>query len=310
MVSSLQRRVKTDRRLETHLFEFAHITAIVVISGLETPMIRSFSLSSGHVQWETLLGSTAGQPPQQLYEPLDLGTKILSNGKGDVIVLSRGHVVNRLDGTTGEVKWTWTLDENVTGSTLVDVVDSPDGLTVISMIQSFASPQLAMTKLNVDTGSVVEQTKPVKINLDSPKDYIVTESTNIHWIDAQSKQIKSASLANVDKPTLSGLKGEYRNIHDIGLSKSGRFAAQHADGSESVITQHEKKPLELTASKTSSRQTILWQKGSTGGQIVQGAFTETGFQVSDRFIFELDPRHRAEATLCNAGDGIRPQGYC
>lgn len=257
-------------------------------------------MSSGHVQWEALLRSNPGQPPQQLYEPLDLGSKIAFTSQGDIIVLSRGHVVNRLDAKTGEIKWTWTSDENVTGSTLVDLVAGGDGLTVISMIQSFASPQLATTKLDMQSGSIVEQTKPVKINLDSPKDYIVTESSNIHWIDSRTRQIKSASLNAIDKQVSSGLKGEYRKIHDIGLTASGVFAAQHADGSEHVISKHDKKPLGLKAFQTRFGQSTLWQKSSAPEQIVQGVQTETGFEVGIQESIRPMTARRAHETMLDS----------
>lgn len=254
--------------------------AVIVISGLGTPVVRSFSLSTGHVQWETLLRSTSGRPAQQLYEPLNLGSKIVFSTEGAVIVLSRGHAVNRLDAKTGEIQWTWSAVENVTGSTQVDLVVGRDGLTVISMIHSFASPQLAITKLDSTTGNIIQETKPVKINLASPKDYIVTESSKIHWIDTTTKQIKSALLENIDKQLPSGLKGTYQKIHDIGLASTGVFAAHNADGSEDLIRKDEKKPLGLQAFKTNFGQTTLWQKSATSDQIVQGAFTEAGFTVS------------------------------
>jgi hypothetical protein len=215
-----------------------------------------------------------------LYEPLNLGSKIMFSTEGDVIVLSRGHAVNRLDAKTGEIKWTWSADENETGSTQVDLVMGQDGLTVISMIQSFASPQLAVTKLDSTTGNIIQETKPVKINLASPKDYIVTESSKIHWIDTTTKQIKSALLENIDKQLPSGLKGTYQKIHDIGLASSGVFAARNADGSEDLVRKDEKKPLALQAFKTEFGQGTLWQKGATSDQIIQGAFTEAGFKVS------------------------------
>lgn len=201
--------------------------------------------------------------------------------EGDVIVLSRGHAVNRLDAKMGEIKWTWSADENVTGSTQVDLVASQGGLTVISMIQSFASPQLAVTKLDSTTGSIIQETKPVKVNLASPKDYIVTESSKIHWIDTTTKQIKSALLESIDKQLPSGLKGTYQKIHDIGLASTGVFAAHNADGSEDLIKKDEKKPLGLQAFKTNFGQATLWQKSATSDQIVQGAFTEAGFTVSN-----------------------------
>jgi hypothetical protein len=212
----------------------ASSTAVLAISGLERSTLRSFSLATGHVQWETLLRSSS-EVPQQLFEPLNLGTKIISLPEGDLIILVGGKSVARVDSRSGETKWTWTSDE-IIGSTQIDVVPGSTDLTVISMIQSFASPQLAITKLSLETGEVTEQARPVQVNLAQPKDYILTGSSRITWIDAQTKQLKSGLVHSLGKAESAGVQGKFQSLRNAGPKIQGRFVAQREDGSEHIVS--------------------------------------------------------------------------
>ena len=212
----------------------ASSTAVLTISGLERSTLRSFSLATGHVQWETLLQSSA-DVPQQLFEPLNLGTKIKSLPGGDLLLLLGGKSVSRVDSRSGETKWTWTSDETV-GSTQIDLAPGSTDLTVISMIQSFASPQLAITKLSLETGEVTEQARPVQVNLTQPKDYILTGSSRITWIDAQTKQLQTGLVHSLGKAEPVGVQGKFQSLRDVGSKMQGRFVAQRENGSEHIVS--------------------------------------------------------------------------
>ena len=209
-------------------------TAVFTISGLERSTLRSFSLATGHVQWETLLRSSS-DVPQQLFEPLNLGTKVVSLPGGDLVVLLGGKTVVRVDSRSGETKWTWNADETI-GSTQIELVPGPTDLTVISMIQSFASPQLAIAKLSLETGEIIEQARPVQVNVAQPKDYILTGSSRITWIDAQTKQLKSGLVHSLGKAESAGVQGKFQSLRDVGFKIQGKFVAQREDGSEHIVS--------------------------------------------------------------------------
>lgn len=90
------------------------VTETITVSGTTKTYIRSLSLSTGHVIWESLLQppATSQDNPPQLHEPLNLGTSIAfasddGKGKGDVLVLSGGEFVTRLERATGKAVWSW-----------------------------------------------------------------------------------------------------------------------------------------------------------------------------------------------------------
>lgn len=76
--------------------------AVLLLSGSSASTARLFSLLSGHLIWEQALHDSLSA---HLTTPVYLGTDAAFTQGGDVVVLSDGRRVSKLNGKTGEVSW-------------------------------------------------------------------------------------------------------------------------------------------------------------------------------------------------------------
>lgn len=80
---------------------------VAVLSGPGGATLRSFDVLKGHLILEKKLHAPESG---QIAEPNHLGTAIAfapSIDHPDIFVLTNGHTIRSVDGTTGEAKWTW-----------------------------------------------------------------------------------------------------------------------------------------------------------------------------------------------------------
>lgn len=78
------------------------ISAVLLLSGPSATTARLFSLLTGHVIWEQQLQAPADA---RLTTPVHLGTDAAFTAKGDIVVLSDGRRVTKLNGKTGDLAW-------------------------------------------------------------------------------------------------------------------------------------------------------------------------------------------------------------
>jgi hypothetical protein len=124
--------------------------------------------------------------------------------------------------------------------------EESDTISILSEIQSYSSPQLGVSVLNVRTGEPTHGDtgiKPLNINLASPSDFIMTFERGsswkdarygLNWIDAKTGELKSVPKVSSKHVTTSG-QGRYTAIKDIGLTEKGVFLAVTANGTVHVV---------------------------------------------------------------------------
>lgn len=98
--------------------EFIRHLALVAISGPGGATLRTFDLTNGDLIAETRLHDpSAGQ----LFDPNDLGAHIAFVEKNDttlapvldVLTLTNGHAVSRIDTSSGRFRWSRTAEEDL-----------------------------------------------------------------------------------------------------------------------------------------------------------------------------------------------------
>ena len=82
-------------------------TVVAALSGVGGSNLRLFDSLEGDLIWERRLHDIR---VGHLSQPKQLGTSItfLGDGNLDMLVLTNGHTLYRLNGATGERLWTWT----------------------------------------------------------------------------------------------------------------------------------------------------------------------------------------------------------
>lgn len=83
-------------------------TVVAAVSGTGGATLRLLDVNTGYLLAERHLHKPeAGR----LFEPETLGTTIVFDEGGDWYILSNAHIVRRIDGETGDVKWVWSAPD-------------------------------------------------------------------------------------------------------------------------------------------------------------------------------------------------------
>ena len=86
------------------------MAVVVTLSGPGGAHLRSYDATTGHLIFDSLLHKPN---TGKLLEPLSIGQDVeFSVDKSpDLFVLTNAYTVRRVNGITGETKWTWMSDD-------------------------------------------------------------------------------------------------------------------------------------------------------------------------------------------------------
>lgn len=128
----------------------------------------------------------------------------------------------------------------------------PNAILIFSLIQSFASPQLAYISLDLTTGTPSSHTPTIQAlpaNIAKPEDFIVT-ANGLAWVENDKGQLRSLSINNSGKlsteprtfpRTFKGTEKDtftptsYTSLKPISLSSRNYFLALLSDDAADLI---------------------------------------------------------------------------
>ncbi|KAF8625878.1 hypothetical protein AX15_005151 [Amanita polypyramis BW_CC] len=206
---------------------------ITTLSGQGGATLRSFDVSTGHLVSERRL-----HPPSEGIgsQPQQFGNSVayVVDKPDDLLVLTNGHKVSYIDGTTGGTGWTWAAPDQTSLILYTKLFSTPDAIYVIGVSKSITSYILHITTLS-STGQVLNEVDvPSKI-VNPITDVVPLFSHVLHqykpriaWLE--DGQIKSKALTPDLKHPLEEVKGlAFDRILDVGLGDYGYFVALKRD---------------------------------------------------------------------------------
>ncbi|KZT21772.1 DUF1620-domain-containing protein [Neolentinus lepideus HHB14362 ss-1] len=221
---------------------------VAALSGPGGATLRSFSALTGSLLLETRLHDPSSG---HLSEPIDVGTALAlqatESSQPDIIVLTDGHSVRRIDGATSEMKWGWTSADQTSLVIYTKLVATPSTIYLIGLAKSIKSNTLHITSLSAATGEVIEDVSVPSHIADGPGDVIPLTSSSdavprLAWFDRGVIRSMLLTPDLKDKPA-STKEARYRRIIDIGLGEGhGMFLAIQGDGSSRVFRIDEEGP--------------------------------------------------------------------
>jgi hypothetical protein len=262
--------------------------AVLLLSGPSATTARLFSLLSGHLVWEQTLHEIG---TARLTTPVHLGTDATFTSDGDVVILSDGRRVSKLDGKTGVVSWS--LD--APGAGYVSQFEPADSRStilfkqlhvtgksvhVLALTSSFATQTLTTLTLSLDNSVPLNDLMSISSSVRAPSDVVIAASANegeakIVW--HESGRIRSVLLkADGTLSTSHDLKpksGRYAKLLNVGSRPWGFVLAQLEDGSVDVIDVR-KVPtvLESFEHSVSTQRHQYADKGGPPRQVAFGLF--------------------------------------
>lgn len=87
-----------------------HVIVVVTLSGPGGSHLRSYDAATGHLIFDSLLHMPN---TGRLFEPPNIGqdVKFSVDKSSDLFALTNAYTVRRVDGLTGETKWTWRSED-------------------------------------------------------------------------------------------------------------------------------------------------------------------------------------------------------
>ncbi|OBZ74558.1 ER membrane protein complex subunit 1 [Grifola frondosa] len=218
-----------------------HEDVVAAMSGPGGATLRVFDVMAGHLLLEKRLHTLESG---RLFEPSTLGTAIefgSSTSKNDMFVLTNGHILRRIDGSTGEIRWGWTSPDQTSLVVYFRIFATPSTVYLVGLTKSFASYTLHVTTISSDSGELVADADFPSSITTGPDDILLLHNVNDSQINArivwsEDGSIKSFALTPDLKGKSAVIKGAvYTKIEDVGLSEHGQFVALRDDGSGRVI---------------------------------------------------------------------------
>jgi outer membrane protein assembly factor BamB len=111
----------------TWLKYFRYDPDVLAITGHSGSKLHLFSATTGHVKWSAAQ-HTPDQPPAGGADAVFLRSDMTPD-KFDVVSLANGKTLRRIDGRTGEVKWTWVAESSILPSVLSCLLADQSDLT-------------------------------------------------------------------------------------------------------------------------------------------------------------------------------------
>ncbi|OCH86588.1 DUF1620-domain-containing protein [Obba rivulosa] len=227
---------------DEHVIAFRkHGDVVAAVSGAGGANLRLFDAISGYLRLEERLHSPEHG---RMFNPETLGTSIAFEPKtesGDLYILSNGHELRRVDGSTGELKWGWTSPDQASLVVYFKVVPTLAAVYLIGLTKSIASYTLHVSVISPDTGElVISANLPSSIRDGLTDVLLLSDSRNpelkpcMVWIE--SGAVRSIALSPELKGSGSTTKGSiYKGILDVGLSEHGQIVALKEDGTARVM---------------------------------------------------------------------------
>ncbi|KAF8325526.1 hypothetical protein F5887DRAFT_1065329 [Amanita rubescens] len=203
-------------------------TVITTLSGQRDATLRVFDVSTGHlISEQSLHPQLEGSASQ----PLHFGRFVayVADKPNDLLVLTKGYQLSHIDGSTGEVKWTWTAPDQGSLVIYTKVFSTSYAVYVIGVAKSTASYTLHITALSSSTGQVLNDVN-VPSNIADPASDLILLSLHvpheyrprIAWLE--DGQVKSKALTPDLKNAVGKVKNvEFEKLLDVGLSSYGHF---------------------------------------------------------------------------------------
>ncbi|PPQ95955.1 hypothetical protein CVT26_016121 [Gymnopilus dilepis] len=211
---------------------------ITTISGPGGATLRSFDALTGNLLLEKRL-----HKPElgALSTPISLGKHVTSlpNSK-DLYILTNGCTVTSIDGTTGEVKWTWTSPDQ--GSLIIHskLILTHDALFAVGIAKSTASYTIHVTSILPSTGEIINSANiPSKVEDPFTEFTVLTRSDVskpvVLWLEKGTigHVALTPTLKEKAKPIIMG--DVFRKFTDIGLIDYGQVLLLKEDGSNVVL---------------------------------------------------------------------------
>ncbi|TFK50623.1 DUF1620-domain-containing protein [Heliocybe sulcata] len=221
---------------------------VAALSGPGGATLRSFNALTGTLLLETRLHDPS---TGHLSEPVNVGTSLAlqatDSSHPDIIVLTNGHSVRRIDGSTGGMKWGWTSADQTSLVMYTDLATTSDTVYLIGFAKSIQSNTLHVSSLSAITGQLIEDVDVPSHIADGPGDVITLTSSSsvpprLAWFERGAIRSMLLTPDLKDKPA-STKEARYRRIIDVGLAtEHGIFVAIQGDGSSRVFKVDEDGP--------------------------------------------------------------------
>ncbi|KAG6816901.1 hypothetical protein H0H87_001854 [Tephrocybe sp. NHM501043] len=222
---------------------YKHSNFVATLSGPGGATLRLFDGITGSLYLETPLHTPESA---RIAEPYYLGTHIAFGNEDAAYVLTDGHVVRRLDITTGQIKWTWKSPSGLIIHT--NLVSTPAAVFVVAFARSTKSLTLHVTALNPQTGALLHS-REVPSSVQHLHTFAVLSSSvsdstkvpHVTWIeDGILKTFKlTPELDTNPGPVIFKRKTQsiaaYERVLDVGLALSGNAVAVASDGSATLL---------------------------------------------------------------------------
>ncbi|KIJ24147.1 hypothetical protein M422DRAFT_56525 [Sphaerobolus stellatus SS14] len=209
---------------------------VVALSGPGGATLRSYNVSNGDLVYESQLHSPLSG---KLHEPPNIGEDIIFSidKTNDVFALTNAHVVRRVDGISGQPKWTWTSEDQTSSVLYSKLVMTESTIYVIGLTKSFKSYTLHVVSLDATTGAQLSSTS-IDSSINNPSEFIVLTSAKspnpiLSWFN--EGHIHTLTLNPKMKNKVVKLKDTYREIIDTATSDAGIFVASKEDGTSHVM---------------------------------------------------------------------------
>ncbi|KAG6865380.1 hypothetical protein C0991_003083 [Blastosporella zonata] len=219
---------------------YRHSNLVATLSGTGGATLRLFDGITGFLHLEERLHAPESGRPA---EPHYLGTHITFYGDDAAYVLTNGHIVRRIDTTTGAVQWTWASPSALTIHT--NLVSTSTAVFVIAFARSTTSLTLHITVLDPQTGALLNS-REVPSSIQHLHTYTVlsnsnTELPHVVWIEDGSLKAFRLNPELNGSPTPIVFKrntqstAAYERILDVGLALSGNAVVVASDGSATLL---------------------------------------------------------------------------
>ena len=212
---------------------------LATLSGPGGATLRVFEATTGILTFDTELHKP---DTAVLTTPATLSTDIafaLNDETPDIITLSNGHSVTRVNGFTGAKNWTWSSPDAASSTIFTKLAVSHSAVFALGLTKSFRSYTLKIVALDSTTGAeLASQDYPSDIE-DANNAFVTllhrtAAFPTVLWVDNGQAMVLDLDDQLKHKP--AALKdGKFVRLLDVGLELSGILVGLRADDSAQVL---------------------------------------------------------------------------
>ncbi|KAF4611826.1 hypothetical protein D9613_004025 [Agrocybe pediades] len=216
---------------------YKNATTVATLSGPGGAILRNFNALTG----ELLLEKRLHKPEiGALSEPLHLGKDVVfAPHSNQMYVLSNGCTISCIDGSTGEVIWSWTSPDQGSMVIHAKLTLSQSTLFATGFAKSTASFTLHATSLSLPTGELNTFVNIPSALADPLHQFILLTRPDLEkpiaiWLEQGAFRYVALTPDLLEKPR--SVKGEgFARLVDIGLSEFGYAVVLRNDESSFVM---------------------------------------------------------------------------